>query len=182
MISEQRLQKYHTDGVLLLRLGKCFWLVMQREKFSSKSNTHMCVVTRHQYGISALVSQTSFRREISGGIVKCRLFFLRLSSSSFLAFCGNYRLLRTVFYGLFIDCAAKVVIFCYRRCYCCTFELLATFLQTLLPKRPLPSSSFFSFKNEEVNIKTTSATISFFTSPPFFLLDFSIIPDFLLLR
>ena len=40
---------------------------------------------------------------------------------------------------------------------------------------------FFSFKNEEVNIKT-SATISFFTSPPFFLLDFSIIPDFLLLR
>ena len=40
---------------------------------------------------------------------------------------------------------------------------------------------FFSFKNEEVNIKTTSATISFFTSPPFFLLDFSTIPDFLLL-
>ena len=28
----------------------------------------------HQYGISALVSQTSFRRETSGGVAKCRLF------------------------------------------------------------------------------------------------------------
>ena len=27
-----------------------------------------------QYGISALVSQTSFREETSGGVVKCRLF------------------------------------------------------------------------------------------------------------
>ena len=26
------------------------------------------------YGISALVSQTSFREETSGGVVKCRLF------------------------------------------------------------------------------------------------------------
>ena len=32
------------------------------------------IVTRHQYGISALVSQTSFRAETSGGIAKCRLF------------------------------------------------------------------------------------------------------------
>ena len=129
MISEQRLYKYHTNGVLLLRLRKCFWLVMQREKFSSKSNTQMCVVPRHQYGISAIVSQTSFRREISGGFAKCRLF-----------------------YGLFLDCAAKVAIFCYRRCYSCTFELLETFLQTL-PQ--LPSSSFFvqkrrsQYKNNE---------------------------------
>ena len=29
---------------------------------------------RHQYGISTLVSQTSFRGETSGGVVKCRLF------------------------------------------------------------------------------------------------------------
>ena len=40
---------------------------------------------------------------------------------------------------------------------------------------------FFSFKNEEVNIKTTSASISFVTSPPFFLLAFSIFPNILLL-
>ena len=32
------------------------------------------VVTHHQYGISALVSQTSFHRETVGGIVKCHLF------------------------------------------------------------------------------------------------------------
>ena len=31
------------------------------------------MVTRHQYGISALVSQTSFGRG-SGGVTKCRLF------------------------------------------------------------------------------------------------------------
>ena len=31
-------------------------------------------MTRDQYGISALVSQTSFRGETSGGVVICRLF------------------------------------------------------------------------------------------------------------
>ena len=31
-------------------------------------------MTRHQCGISALVSWTSFRRETSGGVAKCRLF------------------------------------------------------------------------------------------------------------
>ena len=34
----------------------------------------MWVVTRHQYGISALVSQTSFCRETSGSVAKYRLF------------------------------------------------------------------------------------------------------------
>ena len=33
----------------------------------------MRVVTRHQYGISALVSQTSFDGETSGSVAKCRL-------------------------------------------------------------------------------------------------------------
>ena len=32
------------------------------------------VVTHHQYGISALVSQTSFHGETVGGIMKCHLF------------------------------------------------------------------------------------------------------------
>ena len=40
-----------------------------------RSTTHIWVVTRHQYGISALVSQTSFRGETSGSVVKCRLFY-----------------------------------------------------------------------------------------------------------
>ena len=39
-----------------------------------RSTTQIWVVTRHQYGISALVSQTSFRGETSGGVVICRLF------------------------------------------------------------------------------------------------------------
>ena len=39
-----------------------------------RSTTQIWVVTRHQYGISALVSQTSFGRETSGSVAKCRLF------------------------------------------------------------------------------------------------------------
>ena len=40
-----------------------------------ESTTQIWVVTRHQYGISPLVSQTSFRRETCGGVVrKCQLF------------------------------------------------------------------------------------------------------------
>ena len=36
--------------------------------------TQIWVVTRHQYGISALVCQTSFGRKTSGSVAKCRLF------------------------------------------------------------------------------------------------------------
>ena len=39
-----------------------------------RSTTQIWVVMRHQYGISALVSQTSIREETSGGVAKCRLF------------------------------------------------------------------------------------------------------------
>ena len=39
-----------------------------------RSTTQIFVVTRHQYGISALVSQASFRGETSGGVSKCLLF------------------------------------------------------------------------------------------------------------
>ena len=31
-------------------------------------------MTHHQYGISSLVPQTSFRGETFGGVAKCRLF------------------------------------------------------------------------------------------------------------
>ena len=41
---------------------------------SIRSTTQIWVVTRHQYGISAHVSQMSFRGETRGGIAKCRLF------------------------------------------------------------------------------------------------------------
>ena len=39
-----------------------------------RSTTQIWVVTRHQYGISVLVSQTSFGGETSGRVAKCRLF------------------------------------------------------------------------------------------------------------
>ena len=41
-----------------------------------RSTTQIWVVTRHQYGISALVSQTLFSGEITAGgsVGKCRLF------------------------------------------------------------------------------------------------------------
>ena len=39
-----------------------------------KSITQIWVVMHHQYWISVLVSQTSFGRETSGSVAKCRLF------------------------------------------------------------------------------------------------------------
>jgi len=39
-----------------------------------RSSTWIWVVTRHQHGISVLISQTSFRWETSGGVAKCGLF------------------------------------------------------------------------------------------------------------
>ena len=51
MTSEKRAQKFHTDDA--------------------------SVVARHHCGISAFVSQTSFREETSGGVAKC----LRLSQA-----------------------------------------------------------------------------------------------------
>ena len=41
-----------------------------------RSSTHIRVVTRYKYGISALVPPTSFRGETVGGVAKCWLFFL----------------------------------------------------------------------------------------------------------
>ena len=51
-----------------------------------RSTTQFWVVTRHQYGISALVSQTSFRGETSGGITKCRLFYQLKVHHTFVTF------------------------------------------------------------------------------------------------
>ena len=39
-----------------------------------RNTTQIWVVTRHQYGISARVSQTSFGGETSGSVAKRRLF------------------------------------------------------------------------------------------------------------
>ena len=73
MKSEKRAQKFHTDDVSLSRSGWCLWLV---EKFLPpiRSTTQIWAVTSHQYGISTLVPQTSFREETGDGLAKCRLF------------------------------------------------------------------------------------------------------------
>ena len=51
-----------------------------------RSTTHIWVVTRHQYGISKHVSQTSFGVETSGSVAKCRLFCQATSSLVFSCF------------------------------------------------------------------------------------------------
>ena len=58
-----------------------------------RSTTQIWVVTRHQYGISVLVSQTSFRGETSGGVAKCRLFSQAKKFLDFVAGLSN----RTIF-------------------------------------------------------------------------------------
>ena len=39
-----------------------------------RSTTQIWVVTRHQYGISVLISQTSFGGETSGSVANCQMF------------------------------------------------------------------------------------------------------------
>ena len=88
MTSENRAQKLHTDDVSLPRSGWCFWLVVPR-------GTRIWVVMRHQYGTSALVSQTSFRGKpliASRNVAGCFLrppFKWKLLSSAFLRWCHN---------------------------------------------------------------------------------------------
>ena len=71
MTSEEGAQKFHTDDA---SLGQELGSVKQIFNHAIRSTTQIWVVTRHQYGISALVSQTSFRGKTSGGVDKCRLF------------------------------------------------------------------------------------------------------------
>ena len=60
-----------------------------------RSTTQIWVVTRHQYGISALVSQTSFGGETSGGVAKGQLFSRQANSVtrvlSYRSYIGMYR-------------------------------------------------------------------------------------------
>ena len=55
---------------------------------------------------------------------------------------------------------------------------LAGFLKKLPPDRSLPSNSSFFFSAKVAIIKNKSATIAFFSSPPFFFLTFSFSPFF----
>ena len=70
----------------------------------TRSTTQIWVVTRHQNGISPLVSQTSFGWETSGSVAKCRLFSQAKYFSQF--FCNQYELralsLRPIFVVFFL--------------------------------------------------------------------------------
>ena len=67
---------FHTDAFHNPDLGSaCDWLEQNSHaKRPIRSTIQIWVVRRHQYGISALVSQMSFRRETSDGVAKYRLF------------------------------------------------------------------------------------------------------------
>ena len=76
MTTEKGAQKFHTDDASLPRSGSASdWLnQISHAAWPIRSTTQIWVVTSHQYGISALFSQTSFRGETSGSVSKCRLF------------------------------------------------------------------------------------------------------------
>ena len=76
MRSEKRAQKFHTDDASLPRSGQCSdWSCRVGNLIQPiRSTTQIWVVTRHQYGISALASHTSFGGETSGSVAKCWLF------------------------------------------------------------------------------------------------------------
>ena len=53
------------------------------------STTQIWVVTRHQYGISVLISQTSFRGETSGEMSAIFTGYLHVSVNYFTQICAN---------------------------------------------------------------------------------------------
>ena len=79
MTSEKQVQKYILMTCHCSDLGSASdW--SKQISFAVRpirSTTLIWIVTHHQYGISALVRETSFRRETSDGVAKCRRF-LRL--------------------------------------------------------------------------------------------------------
>ena len=80
MTSEQQLHKFHTlltDDIHYPDLGGTSVIGHVRKEICPnqiRSTTQIWVVTRHEYGISALVSQMSFWGKASGGDTKCQLF------------------------------------------------------------------------------------------------------------
>ena len=69
-----------------LDLGSAVEANFSSGKIKIRSTTQIWVVTRHQYGISELVSQISVRGETRGDVAKFRLYSqdLRHSKGSFI--------------------------------------------------------------------------------------------------
>ena len=76
MTSEEGAQTFQTDDVHYPDLGRApDWPCRVGNLLQPiRSTTQISVVKRHQYGIFALVSQTSFHGENSGDVAKCRQF------------------------------------------------------------------------------------------------------------
>ena len=78
--AKQRLRNERRNSILMTRhypdLGNAFdWSCRVGNLLQPiKSTFQIWVVTRHQCGISALIFQTLFCRETSGGVARCRLF------------------------------------------------------------------------------------------------------------
>ena len=74
MTFKEQLQKFHTDDVPLHIPGGCFWLVEANVPIRKPmtGTTQISVMIHHQCGISALVPQTSFHEETSGGIANAQ--------------------------------------------------------------------------------------------------------------
>ena len=78
--TKRRLSNERRNSILMMRhhpdLGSASdWLKRVGTSFQPiRSTTKIWVVTRHQYGISALVTQTSFCEGSSGDLAKGRLF------------------------------------------------------------------------------------------------------------
>ena len=86
MTSEQRLQKFRTDDVnspIWVRVVLLIGLSAREIYFSqSEALSHIWVMARHQYGISLLVPQASFRVALRN--VGCVFRLRRLRSSEIL--------------------------------------------------------------------------------------------------
>ena len=67
MPSKKRAQKFHAGDVSLPRSARCFLLFEANSlaRRPTRSSTQIWRVKGHQHGISALVPQTSYRRETS---------------------------------------------------------------------------------------------------------------------
>lgn len=67
------MQKFYTDGRASV-WSCCMGNLLQ----SIRTTTQVWQVTHHQFEISTVIPQMSFRKETSGGIMKFQLFDLRL--------------------------------------------------------------------------------------------------------
>ena len=70
------------------------------------------LVTRDQFGISALVPQTLFRWESSGGVAKCRLFSQPMCQPGLVIYGPINPFYKTVFLLLFQNTVMSVPNYC----------------------------------------------------------------------